>query len=392
MLKEIGKDTMINLFAFLDEVRHSPQNCYEVVPVNADTKYVKYTSKDTMYKMLDSDSVLLFCSELSNDKTENHLFSKIPAADTYITCFYHNNGNTLNKVNSSDVYSQWMSYCQDGGAAFEFYFSQDNINYIYSKTDVNALKTKIESNLFNTRIFDYSLISNAPKDKSDYIKYSTFPFQVQYYGEDVLSESRGYSNSYVDSLLKAAGKQYLPIEYIAPYFKHSGFVQECEARLAFVNYNNQLSNCINFMTKADGTKVPYITARFGNLDDLNKPCNFVDEDEETTLSEQVEKKFDNIPPYKLNSHFPIVIPQGRDQEVIYDIVENKVNEIEKEHNVRINIICQGHLPITKITLAPTEDRWEQSKKMKIYCKSKYWLRHVQICESTIPYNTHNNNH
>lgn len=389
MIKEIGRETIGRLFKYLDGVNHYSRNDYEIVPINAQTKYVKYTSIKTMYKMLDSDSVLFFCSELSNDKTENQLLPQLSSVDTYITCFYHNNGKSLNVHNSSDVFSQWMSYCKDGGAAFEFYFGQDKVNYIYSISDINTIQNKIEKLLKCSRMFDYSLICSEAKDQSDFIKYSTFPFQVQYYTEKDIEEK---ARTYVDVLMKLKDKFKLSEEYIAPYLKHSGFVQECEARLAFVNYNNQLSKCISFMTKSDGTKLPYINVKFGDLDDWDKPCNSVDADAQKTLLEKIDEKISSIPKYKLGEHFPIVIPQGRDQEEIYNLVENRVIEMEKKLNTRINIICQGHLPITKITLAPTEDRREQKKKMKIYCKSKYWLRHVQICESKIPYNTHNNNH
>ena len=58
----------------------------------------------------------------------------------------------------------------------------------------------------------------------------------------------------------------------------------------------------------------------------------------------------------------------------------------------MSIICQGHLPITKITLAPTSDKELLKKKLEIFCKSKYWLRNVEICTSKLPYNMININH
>lgn len=399
MITEIGIDNLLKTFKFMDMTYTMKPDNYEKIPINAETSYVKYVSKSTMYKILESDSIFLFCSELSNDKTENKILSLNNTLDTYITCFYHNNSNsskTLNKLNSSDVYSQWMSYCREGGAAFEFYFGQNLINYShghYKNSDTTLVK-KIEKILKQHNIFDYSLICRNTTERSDYIKYATFPFQVKYFDEELLAEGMGESNTYISQILRIIDKHHcnIPQEYIVPYFKHSGFIQESEARLAFVDYNRQLSKCINFLDKPDGTKIPYINAKFGNLDDLDRPCNFVDTKEPDEILNNIKSKLNEIKEYKLNKRFPIIIPQGRDQEDIYNMVEKEVNKIEEEKDVKLNIICQGHLPITKITLAPTEDRSEERKKMEIYCKNKYWLRRVEICESVIPYNTQNNNH
>lgn len=47
------------------------------VPINANTTYVKYSGIRTMYKILESDSLYMFCSELSNDKRRISLFIEI---------------------------------------------------------------------------------------------------------------------------------------------------------------------------------------------------------------------------------------------------------------------------------------------------------------------------
>ena len=148
------------------------------------------------------------------------------------------------------------------------------------------------------------------------------------------------------------------------------------------------------MDKSNGAKIPYIEVKFGNNDYNYKPCEFLGIKPEKLNEGEVKKRLQSFSPLKLSSQYPIIVPQGHNQEQVFNIVEKVVNEINKDRPSyqKIKIICQGHLPITKITLAPTEDRKEQRKMMEIYCKSKYWLRNVEICESIIPYNTTNNNH
>lgn len=412
MRLELDKSDIYKTFKFRYAINKIAPHKYNYLsPINANSLYVKYTSKSTVYKMLESDSLYLFCSELSNDHSENHILPIEDTVDAYITCFYQNNIQPgIQSINSSDVYSQWMSYCREGGAAFEFYFAQDLIsfgnNLGNTEDDVyKCMKSKLDDlDAKNINIFDYSILCNTHKKPLDYIKYSTFPFQVQYFDQDIFIERNGNEVNLIDStylkqLRKLAENCDIELEKLTSYFKHSGFVQECEARLSFLNYKGQLNDCIHFLDKPDGGKLPYIIAKFGDLDNENRPCNFVKLKRGDNLIDTVKSKLDKIPEYKFNSKFTIIIPQGHDQEKVYDAVEtvvrDKVIEREKEYGTKDKgprIICQGHLPITKITLAPTEDRKEQRKMMEIYCKSKYWLRNVEICESQIPYNTQNINH
>lgn len=405
MIRAIPQTQLNNLFKVRNHIiRLNQANAfareYTDIPINANSHYVKYTAKKSMYKMLKSDSLFMFCSELSNDKTENKMLSIAKPSDTYISCFYNNNPSFSTPLrNSSDIFSQWMSYCQDGGASFEFYFGQDFLGKIngIDNFETGERDKKIDA-FFSTmdsvkkRQFLYSLVTNNASNDSDYILYPNFPFQVQYY-ENTINDVDNIS-----SVFKQLVKDYkLRESYIVPYLKHSGFIQESEARLAFVNENNCLSDCIKFMESGDGTMIPYIEVKFGNTDLLSSPCNFVEQSEDETLEEAVEKYLkarnkSNI--FINNAKIPIIIPQGRDQEEVYNSVEKVVERLSKSGGQRNKpkIICQGHLPITKITLAPTEDRAEQKKKMEIFCKSKYWLRNVEIVESTIPYNTKNSNH
>lgn len=407
MIRKMSNKLLITLFQIRKEISKLNKSKafireYKEIPINAKSTYVQYRSKDSMYKILESDSLFMFCSELSNDKTENKMLHVDEASDVYISCFY--NGNSVSsepREDSSDVLSQWTSYCADGGAAFEYYFRQDFLseinNIVIDRSKTQAPENELEVffkklDTINQRQFLYSIVTSNAVDDSDFVLYPNFPFQIQYY-ENTINDT----DSIALTFQQMFADYNITGNYVLPYFKHSGFVQESEARLAFVNDNNSLSDCIKFIKSSDGTMVPYIEVKFGNPDLLRSPCDFVHPAKGESLEAAIEQQLLKRNPktiWKNTSKFPIIIPQGRDQEKIYNAVEKVINKLSgtKARQTKPKIICQGHLPITKITLAPTEDREQQKKKMEIFCKSKYWLRNVEIVESKIPYNTKNSNH
>lgn len=415
MLKEFSDEKMKKLFCFryqIDSIKTGTTNkTTKLERINAKTRYVKYTSKASLYEILESDSLYLFCSELSNDSSENKFFRSGKSVDSYITCFYQNNTSDNITVNDcGDVYSQWTSYCSNGGASLDFYFGQGIMMFNEEQIETEDHETSVD--LINKQIadvytqqkdmFDYSILCRDYHETGNFIKMRTYPFQVQYYNNEFYDrQNLDYSNpqidhTYLNPIKIIADKLKLEMYEVIPLFKHSGFIQESEARIVFNNANNELNRCIKFLTKKDGSKVPYIEIKFGDLDKDNRPCDFVKISGSENMEDAIEKKLREINRFKFSNMYPIIIPQGYNQEKIYDIVEKKIKKVGAEYGLLDKalpkIICQGHLPITKITVAPTRDRKEQRRMLEIFCKSKYWLRNVEICESTIPYNTQNVNH
>lgn len=79
------------------------------VPINANTTYVKYSGIRTMYKILESDSLYMFCSELSNDKKENQFIHRDYPQEAYISCFFNSNCQiaVLKKIAAMFTVSGW---------------------------------------------------------------------------------------------------------------------------------------------------------------------------------------------------------------------------------------------------------------------------------------------
>lgn len=406
MIRKEKTDNLKSLF-FLNSVFNKKRGLIVDDQINGcDQRYVQYSSAKAVFKILSSDSILAFNSELSNDLSENKLIQSEKQDDVYISCFYCDHRSKK----PGDVYSQWTSYCQDGGAAIEYYFGQDTVFEILKDKSGNPnnddFYSKVEDLVDNIgmrkRTFDYSIMAGEKDEDSEYILYPQFPFLVSYYSNiETNSYKLNTSNPYFANLLptieniktinEEKGMTPFGIYDYAPYIKHEGFSQEKEARLAFVNRNNSLSKCIRFLGE---NMIPYICLRFGNRDDINGPCGLLDAYEGDSIDEKAEKYINSIPFFRKNSSFPIVIPQGRNQEEVFNAIEKCVLKYNKDRlpENRLVIICKGHLPITKITLAPTNDRELQRKKLEIFCKSKYWLRNVEVCTSSLPYNMFNMNH
>ena len=383
MLKRIQDFDVKELLCKTNEIRIKLANMssvskYANKDITPNTKYVTYTNISSLYKFLDSDLLRLGCSQLSNDYMENHMMSIEKTYDTYICSFYQGDES------AGDKYSQWLAYCSNGGASLEFYFGQDYINLKATNStedyENNAIKHFDLIDESEKNLFDYSLLCGD--EKFSFYLYPNFPVYVQYCDE-VNKNNNSIYISVISSIEKDKG-------LLAPYFKHSGFEQESEARLAFINKNHRLDQCIKFRERNDGTKVPYIEVKFGDNDKNNRPCG-IKGDNEQELEESIIELLNNRTYAEILYKTPIIIPQGNDQEKIYNIVEKVLNSNSFKEE-RLKIICQGHLPITKITLAPMKDASIQKKKLEIFCKSKYWLKNVEICESKLPYNTQNNNH
>ena len=378
------------------------KNPYTYLENGSQLRYVKYSYGDQVYKILSSDSLYAFNSELSNDWSENKILKLQDRNDIYITCFYCD--YDVNKP--GDVYSQWTSYCHGGGTAIEFYFGQNLVFKTLDKTDDDSFAKSVSelvngSNGNPSSVFNYSIMASEC-DSSKYIRYPQYPFPVSYYQHAVdgscdLNISSTYYAKLTSNICKVNkicrnnNLDEIDISHFAPYIKYKGFKQEQEARLAFINKDNMLSKCIRFI--GDG-KVPYICLRFGNQDSNLEPCDMLEKYKGKTLDEKAESYVESLGLLQRNPSVPIIIPQGYNQEEVYNAVEKQVLKYNKDKSAanRIVIICQGHLPITKITLAPTNDRELQRKKLEIFCKSKYWLRNVEICTSNLPYNMININH
>jgi hypothetical protein len=66
-------------------------------------------------------------------------------------------------------------------------------------------------------------------------------------------------------------------------------------------------------------------------------------------------------------------------------IDKKTKEEIEGDITRKPVICDGHLPIRSIKIAPMIDQKRIVEQVKRFCQSKYWLMDVEVSASNIPY-------
>lgn len=298
--------------------------------------YYHYTSLANVYNVLDGDSFWGSNARFSNDDTELQQFDSLKYLDDYIICF----------CGVGDQLSQWRGYCHDGGASLKL-----NIN----------------------RMEKYSVLHADYEESGKYELIENRPLPVVYVNEN--SKSLVEREKINDLIKKSDRYNSLTPEDILPYLKNSLFYEEKESRLVFQNEDSRLSRCIRFRTLPNGTKVPYIIVKFGDVGKQKIKCKvnpqIYDADKFEQLCEERGK---------------IYIDPGYNQEQVFNDIYNRLCEYRKKSEVitKIPIICEGHLPVENITISPMPDAKRQAEQMQRFCRSKYWLKNVEVSVSKIP--------
>ncbi|MDP4121427.1 MAG: hypothetical protein Q8876_10315, partial [Bacillota bacterium] len=174
-------------------------------------------------------------------------------------------------------------------------------------------------------------------------------------------------------------KQLLPL--LVPYVKNKHFVEEAEYRLIFPNNDYSLSKCIHYRDIGNGSKVPYIKIRPKGEYGITERVPSVDA--------EYDRDIDHIQKERRGSKTMIIrVPFCATQQSIYEKLWEKVKKKNSERQRGddiIHILCDGHFPITKITVAPMPNMERIKEQIEHFCKSKYWLRQVDVVTSKIPY-------
>lgn len=312
----------------------------DIVNNKSKIKY-HYAPLETVFKILETDSIRLTNSRFSNDESEEKMLDsknkkiKEYNADNYIFCV----------CDEGDQLSQWRGYCPNGGASIGL--SVDDIkgySILFANSDIECV----------------SSVNRA------------IPV--------VYADSKDCETTYkrIESKLKEAefdGK--IDIEDIIPYIKNDRFYEEKESRIVFSNIDKEYDNCIRFRETENKILVPYILVKFGHAEKNIVSVKFDFSDK--AIEEFIKNRSNPV---------EIMIPQGSNQEKIYQTVKQKYIKMRNEDrfaNPNMYIFCEGHLPVKKIFVAPTYDRDRTAESIKRFCKSRYWLSEVEVEASNIPF-------
>lgn len=327
-----------------------------------------YTSFEKLFSILDNDSFWASRSRFSNDSTEdkllgeNWLKKEQYYGDNYILCF----------CKEDDVLSQWRGYCPQGGATIGLQFPKGFSTYA----------------LLNANCESVSGISG------EYIElYQNRPLPVIYCQTN---DSKVSGINIKNDLLKLFSEPEMnnidaELYDIVPYLKNSYFFEEKELRLVFNNSNRDLENCIRFRKLDDGSMVPYIVVKYGNLLEMGRDLSY------TYSKDYVVELFNQKIKDKDGS--PIIIPAGRNQADACAFLSNEIISFKKKiynddklqfeqemwEEEPIRVLCDGHLPIVSITVSPSPNQEYMKEVIERFCKSRYWLQNVEVKCSKIPY-------
>lgn len=368
-INEINEERIENIEKCMCKINENfPSLLKEFIPGAPQLLY-HYTSFEKLFNILDNDSFWASRSRFSNDSTEdrilgaNWLKREQYYGDNYIICF----------SDEDDILSQWRGYCPQGGVSIGFRFPEGYSTYtlLHANYDEKSSPSFKNFELYKNRL--YPVIYCPPNEEIA--------------GSDTERLLNFFEEPQIQNMNLCASD-------IVPYLKNDLFHEEHEYRLVFDNSNKELEKCVRFRKLADGSMVPYIVVKCGNLLESGRKLSITYDEK---IIEDVLNKSINFDCSKYRR--PIIIPFGKDQPQIYASFFQRIREYKKtlfkdENNypdqIRwernpVQIICDGHLPIVSITVSPSPEQERMKEVIERFCQSKYWLQNVQVKCSKIPY-------
>lgn len=365
--------------------------------------YYHYTSLDSLWKILGSESFRATQARFSNDneemlrgvenvkgvleeirKEKNIKLNKstrqfvadlsFESLDNYIICF----------CKSDDKLSQWRAYCRDDGVSIGMAFDEITTEFYFSEKECSPIRGSL-----------YPVIYMADKKKLS-ARHITSSTELK---EIILSGIKSIQSNGQQPVRDA-------ITQLIPLIKHGGFFEEEEHRL-IVGTSDDPSRIKNLIEYNDNRK-PFITLKFApqiEKDDkrlvsgLQVYCNQIlfnnikSKISERILEshgitrEQKEQLISDIVHIE-SKEKKIIIGLGEcgDQKKVFDIID-KWNCDENKR--QMSIWCNGHLPIRSITVAPSVDKDRTISLIKHMCKYRYfWMKYVKVKGSEIPYRSY----
>lgn len=355
-ISEIRKD-IPDRGAKLDEVKYYP----------GELILYHYTSIEKLFGILNGDSMWASHSRFSNDASEGEALGQQWIEETQ----YYGDNFVLCFCNQDDILSQWRGYCPNGGASIGFWFPPGYSTFT----------------LLHANCKEGDLLPGA-----DVEAYKNRPIPVIYYSpEGVKKKNTDIAREDILNYFNAPSIKATcaSLRDIAPYLKNSFYMEEREFRIVFDNANRVLEDCIRFRTMKDGSMVPYIVVKFGNLLEAGRKLklSYTDDAIDDLVTHNI----------KALSRKATVIPCGQDQTQICDKLSQKIRDYEREiysNNTAkwaqwkqspATIICDGHLPVVSITVSPSPRQAYIKEVIERFCRSRYWLRYVTVKCSEIPY-------
>lgn len=390
----------------------------------AERNVYQYRSFSGFWAIIKSDSFWATDARFSNDTQEQRFGANImghllDVADSPLDLLELNEDYIVCFCGADDKLSQWRGYAPEGGVSIGFDFHSSVPFYALGKDE--AAGGIGMPKVYQTEFVQLGRVCYLPprKGKEEDAYYRECAQSIEW------PEGMG---GIMDPTIKRKCREL--IKKNAPYIKHAGFSEEDESRLVFRNEDGSFSKCVRYKDAGkDGSRQPYIVVRAGDPKCAHKKCvvrlcvqpnqtqmlldalrarmvKTVVDDCRCTISRN--DKTDSFcfgctrrrwkgPFVKELCRYrqassgaqwglrkdenSIIISQGIDQERVFNVV----HEVVQELGLQIPVWCEGHLPVRSITVSPCIHQKEVEESIRHYCRHIYWLRDVKIQSSSIPF-------
>lgn len=364
-----------------------------------------YTKLETLWKILESDSLLARNIRFSND------FNEYMTGRRTIEKFVKRHGSLdrskqkeiLKRIQENpmmyfmvcfcengDLLSQWRGYAQNGVS-----IGMDFTGGICEERD---LQQHVEYFcVLNNKKYQENIEENEERKyciNGESLNFLQMPYKVQY----VSKQGNGKGDQAARKILKAlhqngeSDDNTRLLGYI-PYIKDYGFREEEEYRLIYdmeflgeskVHSDDIRSKKLEFLEQ-DNLKKPYINVEFGKAENKCKKVDTI------WLGGGVQELANGLKSYcnelrmKSDENEEIYIGEGNNQKEIQETIEKYIeSSATLKSKKSIKIWCKGHLPIRKIIVGPGEKQEEVKESLEHYKQTVYWLKYVSIDVSSTP--------
>lgn len=358
-----------------------------------------YTSREVFWLIMESESFLARHIMFSNDYEENMIGKKKiaqameqmkslltePESLPFMVCF----------CEEGDLLSQWRGYAREG-VAMEFDFSkglyglEEGFSSYYCYTIMN-------------QDCDTNYISKNINDEEVVVKAIASPYSVIY------TESGEKIDNNIEEKIKYIVKdtennRQQNVVGMIPYIKNNKFAEEKEYRLIFdmkqiiPEVQRDLLRQKYIYLDVNGIKKPNIRIKFGdqslaeqenmiNLYYINPDwTKILEELKRELLSEKIKIQLvTDKDKYKMPND-EILVSNGKYQEKV--CVSLRLKMRQQTPPVRsVKVWCEGHLPLRRIIVGPSQDAELMKCSIEEYLKTQYWTRDIMVEKSVIPLRT-----
>lgn len=365
-----------------------------------------YTKLDTLWKILESDSLFARNIRFSNDF--NEYLTGRDTIEKFVRGLKDLNSSQRNeilkKVQENPMMYFMVCFCEDGDLLSQWRgYAQNGVSIGMDFTGGICETGNLSQHVEWFCVLNNKKYQDATGKKTDgkyYIEneptiFLQMPYKVQYVSKE--RSWRDKDNKNVKMILNELyensedGQDRL-LGYI-PYIKDKGFREEEEYRLIYdmeflgqseAHSESVRSKKLEFLEQ-DNLKKPYINVEFG------KPKNKESKVKTVWLGGEAKVLRDEIvAQYRslkicFADKTEVYIDEGNNQEEIQETIEKLIEgSVKFREKEPIKIWCRGHLPIRKIIVGPGERQDEIKECLEFFKKTIYWLKYVDIDVSITP--------